>query len=164
MTRAEYEEAVTLAELAGEEKPSRPDVFDGETERKHPVLSNEEYEAAVAKARAKVLEETKDKAIAHLIEAETLRLQREEGFHSGDPVKDEEVNIRIDLPEFAAYLSINGLQFWHGHTYRQPRHVVDTLREMQQRTWDHQAEIDGKSKTGAYQRPSGITLSGKVAA
>lgn len=160
MTRQEYDEAVTMAELSGEPNPPRPEAFDGEEARKHPLLSDAEYDAAVEKARAKVLEQQKDKAIAHLIEAETLRLQREEGLHSGDPVKDEEVNVRIDLPEFAAFLSINGLQFWHGHTYRQPRHVSDNLREMQQRAWDHQAEIDGKSRLAGYRRPENPTISG----
>jgi hypothetical protein len=159
MTEQEYKDAVADAMLNGTTPPAKPKTFD--EARLHPILSNEEYRATVAKAKERILEQQKDAAIAHLLEAETARLQREEGLYTGDPAQDEEVKVLIDLPEFASYLSLNGLQFWHGHSYKQPRHVTNTLREMQQRAWNHQAEIDGKSKIGAYQRPLFTTVSGK---
>ena len=33
----------------------------------------------------------------------------------------------------------------HGHTYRRPRHIVNSLREQMSRAWDHEADIKGES-------------------
>ena len=162
MTKTEYERRVAEAELNDTVPPEEPARFDPEPEAGS-VLSAAERQAALDKARSIVLEKRKDAAIAFLIDQETVRLQREEGLHSGDPVMDESVRVRIDLPEFAAYLSLNGRQYWHGHSYEQPRHVTNTLREMQQRAWDHQAEIDGKSKNAAYRKPLDTRVSGSGA-
>lgn len=105
----------------------------------------------IAEAKAKALDTLqKDKratAIKKLIADETERLKMVEGMVSGDPVADERVNITIDLPEFSANITINMEAYWHGQTYNVPRHVANTLREIQQRTWLHLHEIEGKTLT-----------------
>jgi len=112
---------------------------------KHPILSDAEVQAARDKARSIVEKERKDAAIKALVAEETTRLQREEGLVSGDPVKDELVNITMDLPEYSASVNINMEPYWHGHSYKVPRHVANTLREIMSRAWNHQHEIDGKT-------------------
>ena len=111
----------------------------------HPVLSDQEVSDAKAAARAAVDKERKAAAIKQVVSEETARLQREEGLVSGDPVKDEMVRVTIDLPEYSASIRINGEDFYHSHTYTLPRHVANSLREIMQRAWLHQEEIDGKT-------------------
>ena len=115
----------------------------------HDFLTDDEVAEAKAKARATIDKERRTAAIKKLIEEETHRLKTEEGMIVGDVAHDEEVFITIDLPEFSACVNINGREYWHSHTYQVPRHVANTLREIQQRTWLHLHEIEGKSKTQA---------------
>ena len=111
----------------------------------HAILSDDEVAAAKKEARDAIEKERKAAATKALIADEKLRLQREEGLVSGDPVKDEIVTITVDLPEYSNSITINMEPFWHGHTYSVPRHVANSMKEQMQRAWIHQDEIDGKS-------------------
>ena len=111
----------------------------------HAILSDAEVAAAKKEARDAIEKERKATAIKALIADEKLRLQREEGLVSGDPVKDEMVSLTVDLPEYSASIVINMQPFWHGHIYKVPRHVANSMKEQMQRAWIHQDEIDGKS-------------------
>lgn len=114
------------------------------------ILSNEE-KAAI---RREVLEELeakrKEAATTDFRKRETLRLQKEEGFVTGNAVKDEMVNIHLDLAPHSADIKINGTHYFHGRSYAVARHVADTLNEIQHRGWKHQNEIDGKSMTDFF--------------
>ena len=121
-------------------------------ERLHPVLSNEEVLLAREEARAQIEAQRKKKARAHLIEEEKRRLELEEGFTTGDGVKDQIVRVVLDLAPHSPFIVLNGRPYYHAQTYTVPRHVAETLREIQQRGWRHQDEIDGKSLTQHYQR------------
>lgn len=111
----------------------------------HPVLTNDEVAKAKADARAAVEKERKAAAIKQIVAEETSRLRREEGLVSGDAVKDEMVKVTIDLPEYSASIRVNGEDFYHGSTYTVPRHVANSFKEIMQRAWLHQEEIDGKT-------------------
>ena len=124
------------------------------------ILTDKEIADAKAKARANIEKKAKDAATKKLIEDEELRLQREEGLITGDPAKDEYVNITIDLPEFCDRVTVDGAEFFHGHTYKMPRHQANSIRETMSRTWAHQSEIEGKSLTQAYQARRLPVLSG----
>jgi hypothetical protein len=109
------------------------------------LLSPEEIANAIAEARKRYSATAKKKARDALIAEEMNRIARVEGMRTGDGAKDEEVPITIDLPEYAPCLVVNMEPFWHGHTYVRPRHMVNSLREMINRAWSHQDDIDGKS-------------------
>lgn len=133
----------------------------------HPILSVEDQRKAKAEARAAVEEERRKAALKSFLEKEKQRLKTEEGLTTHDAVKDEIVEVLMDLPEFATHIAINGAPYYHGHAYKIPRHVADTLREQQARMWDHQREIEGKSLTDKMRneavrgmRPENV-LSGK---
>ena len=111
----------------------------------HPVLSTVEINAAKAEARAAVDKARKAAAIKAIIADETVRLKREEGLVSGSAVNDEMVKVTIDLPEYSASIILNQEPFYHGHTYTLPRHVAASFKEIMQRAWSHQEEIDGKT-------------------
>ena len=139
-----------IAELAAE--------IDTE-ERLHPFLSNEEVREARAEAHRQIDAERRKKAKKHLIDQEKLRLEREEGFTTGDGVKDQIVKITLDLAPHSAHIVLNLKPYYHGQTYKVPRHVAETLREIQQSGWRHQNEIEGKSLTQHYQRARTTGLS-----
>lgn len=134
---------------------------DAEIDVSSDVLTPEEIEATRQDARKRVALERKKAAKAQILEAEMDRLRAEAGMTTGNRLADDLVDITIDLPEFCPYISINFNQrFYHGLTYKVPRHQFETLREIAARTWNHQREIDGKSRTTYRER--GITISGKT--
>lgn len=119
----------------------------------HPLLTVEDQRAARDLARKKVLEEKRDAAFDALVKAERERLLGKEGLRTGDPTKDEMVHVTLDLAEHSDRIVINGATYMHGQTYKLPRHVADTLREIQSRGHNHQNEIDGKGIADRFRRP-----------
>lgn len=115
----------------------------------HPSLSEDEVAAIRKKARAKLNADKKKDEETRLFEAELRRLKMEEGLVVGGAM-DDMVDITIDLAEFATCLTLDSVAFHHGRTYTVPRHRADTLREMMYRGWEHQNEIDGKSRKSFY--------------
>lgn len=130
-----------------------------EESAEHPLLSAKEVADAKARARAKIEADAKKAAIKRIEEDETQRLRTEEGLVTGDSAKDEMVSLTLDLAEHSANIVINGRPYWHGHPYTVPRHVADSLREMQARGWRHQDEVDGKDLAQHYQRARATVVS-----
>ncbi len=125
-----------------------------ETEtRLHPVLSNEEYNAARSAARKKLDDQQKKAALKQVEEVELQRLKEEEGLSVGG-VQDEIVDVTIDLAEYSGKTVLDNKVYWHGRTYTVPRHIAASIAEIIFRTHRHQElEIDGKNLTQhAFQR------------
>lgn len=125
----------------------------------HNILKPSEVLAAREAASKKIEAERRKAAMKAVEETESRRLQDVEGFTTGITTNDELVDITLDLAPFCAQLVVNMKPYFHGHTYRVPRHVANSLREMMQRGWKHQDEIDGKSLTEQFQRPRLTVLS-----
>jgi hypothetical protein len=144
-------------------------------ERLHPVLSNAEV-LEIRAAAARKLEEERHKAAKKQLEAETLaELRRDANLLTGDGIKDEIVTVTMDLAEHSACVNLDGRQYWHGQSYDVPRHVADTLRDIQARGWKHQDEVDGKNLEAQHRAnrqfqsirkgaPGGKTMSGSTGA
>lgn len=111
------------------------------------LLSKDEIEALEAEVKAELLEKKKEAASEAMREKIRRDLAYKEGLVTGNAVKDEIVNILIDLAPFAPAITLNGMHYFHGSSYTVPRHIADTLAEQAYRTWKHQNEIDGKSIT-----------------
>lgn len=142
-----------LAALAAEVAASE------EEKRLHPILSNEEVAAARERGRARAQELVRKQAMK-AIEEEALRdAQHEAGLVTGETVKDELVNITLDLAPHQPYIGLNSKRYYHAYPYAVPRHVADTLREIQARGWQHQDEIDGKDLSEHYRRALNTGLS-----
>lgn len=122
-------------------------------ERLHPILSNEKVLELRKKARGQIMAEKVKAAEADFLLEEKARLAREEGLVTGNAVKDEPVTISLDLAEHSDRITLNGVPYWHGMTYTVPRHVADTLREMQSRGHDHQRQVEGKPHADLFRRP-----------
>lgn len=132
--------------------------------RLHPILTNEQVLEAQARAKKKVDDLRIKEAMRSIEEIETARLRREEGFVTGEGAKDELVSVTLDLAPHSDRITINQMAYWHGHTYTVPRHVGDSLRDMQARGWVHQDELDGKNKTQHYQANRLTKLNGATGA
>lgn len=153
-TRRRERDAETAAKVAaadaGGEGPAL-DLDEDGTPRLHHILTNAEYRTAQDGARDQLVKERRLAAIKAVKEEELQRLRNEEGMVTGDKAKDQMVQITLDLAPHSDRVTINMAAYWHGFTYTVPRHVADTIRDMQARGWVHQDEIDGKSRTQHYQ-------------
>lgn len=147
-------EAAIVAEAGEELEPG--------IDPNHPILTVQEQRDAMAKARARVTAEDKKAAIKAFEEQATEQIRGKKGLRTGDPVKDELVSISLDLAEHSNAIVLNGNAYWHGQTYEVPRHVADTLREIQSRGWNHQLELDGKGLSERYRTPHNTVLSAKT--
>jgi hypothetical protein len=126
----------------------------------HPLLTNSEVLDIRAQARDAVLAKQKAAAKKDLLARETRRLAEEEGVSgaTGNPELDEPVTISLDLAEHSANIVVNGRPYWHGHTYTVPRHIANSLAEIQFRGWDHQRVLDGKGTRERLQRANTLHI------
>lgn len=131
-----------------------------ENVRLHPILTNEEVEAARKKALEKIQAERRKAALRQVEEEETERLRRVEGMTSGVTVEDEIVSILIDVPDWVPWVAVNGAPYWAGFVYPVPRHVARTINEQMQNAWRTHDLADGKSTTQQFQRKRHTTVDG----
>jgi len=143
-----------------------------EEPRLHPILTNDEYRAAIERAKKRVEEDAKKEALKH-VEAQAYdEMRGKRGIRTGDPQKDELVEITMDLPEFTDRITINGFVYFHTKTYTVPRHIADSLRDIQWRAWLHDNEINGKGiadrgrlpRNTIFNAKSGAVINGPMAA
>lgn len=150
--------AADLLDLDDETAPRPPavtlaDALEDSEGRLHPILSNAEFRAAEQKALDRLLKEDKT-AAAKAVEDELIeKIRGKKGLVTGNPALDEPVEITLDLAEYTDHLKINGTIYMHLGTYTVPRHVANTLREMQSRSHNHQTELDGKGISEKMRKP-----------
>jgi hypothetical protein len=160
------EAARARRELLGEDDDDAVAVTEMlDAEEAHPILTAEEIAEIRAEARKKVEAERRSAARAEMLEREINAARRAAGLTTGGP-NDEMVNITLDLAEHSEDIKLNGCSYRHGGTYRVPRHVAETMREIMYRGWKHQNEVDGKSLSQFYQKARPYVLNmanGKVA-
>jgi hypothetical protein len=116
------------------------------------LLTFEDRKALSEQAQKSVLEEMSQDARDAYFAEEMDRLRR------GHIPDDQLVGVTMDMAPFLPYIMIDGVQFFHGYTYEVSRSQAMVLFEQQQRSWQHQDEIDGRGKTEAYRRPTNRTL------
>jgi hypothetical protein len=76
-----------------------------------------------------------------MLKAQALEAERRKGTPD-----EEECDITIDLPEFAADIKIDGTVYFHGYIYTVGYNLFQSLSEIMARAWNHQNEIDGRSR------------------
>jgi hypothetical protein len=147
-----------MSQKKTESEPNQERPKTEQEERLHPLLSNAEVEEIRAEARAKLEKERLAAAKKSLLAEETERLRMEEGLVTGGP-SDEMVEITIVLAQHSDRLLINMRPYWHGRTYRVPRHVANSMREMMFRGERHESEIKGNSMASFYMNARETKLS-----
>lgn len=97
------------------------------------------------RAREQVLETRKKAATEAYLKAAIREEERE--FEPDEQFEDFTVN----LAEYAPYIMINGVMYFHGVTYEVPASLARSLGEIQQNTWRHEREFrEGKSHIGMH--------------
>ena len=114
------------------------------------LFTPEEIAALEREADKRVRDALREAEKERIIAGRIEQRKREEGMRSGKPDLDEQVTITVDLPEYAACLRVNNVQYFHGYSYTVPRHVANTMREMMQRAQQHQDIADGKDLAAQY--------------
>lgn len=121
-------------------------------------LTDDEKEAILERASAQVQAEEKKR-----LEEEFFQYAVKKARSRHLPAQEQQ-DIVIDLPGHAVNIMIDGVEYLHAFTYREPKHVCDTLREIMQRAWNHEEEVGGANRSFYHQpsgrsRPRGIQLS-----
>jgi len=120
--------------------------------RLHPDLTNEEFKAAQAKARAKIIADRKKVAAKMVEEQEIRRLADEENMRPDDDTGGDLVTIQIDIAPYAPNITLDGRQYWPGQIVTCKRRVADSLREIMFNTWRHEHTLKDEPLTQFYQR------------
>jgi hypothetical protein len=120
-------------------------------------LTDEEKQAIIEEAEKQVAKEQ------HAREKEefmTVALRR---ARAKVDTRFEDEEVLVDLPGHAVHVMIDGVEYLHSFTYTLPRPVADTVREIIQRAWDHEDDVQGANRAFYHQpnrrtRGRGITL------
>ena len=107
------------------------------------LLTQEEKDLIRQKARDEVKRRRREKAEESLLQA-AIR-EEERAFNPPDWWTD----ITIDLAPYAAFIALDGVQYFHGLTYTVTGAVSATMLDIMARTWEHQREIRGERRRGS---------------
>ena len=109
-------------------------------------LTAEDRATIKARAREEVKKRRKDAATKRALD-EAIR--EEEQVY--DPLQRYE-DVTIDLAQYAPYISLDGIMYFHGLTYTVSYNVARTIDDISARTWEHQNEINGHRRRGDINR------------
>ena len=123
------------------------------------MLTEEEKSALRAKAQEAVKTQMAEDAADAYLEQCMAEERRLAGLDK-DELNTEEVKVTIDLPEFAASIRLNSRDYFHGFTYTVPMHVYESMAEIMNNAWEHQSEIEGKTRN-FYQKKKNPVLSAR---
>jgi hypothetical protein len=115
------------------------------------LLTDQEVQDLSTEINEEIADERKDAARKALKE----KLRREARQREG--LLEAQERISIDLAPYADRITINGRSYLQGQTYTVPTSLAMVMREIMQRTWGHQSEIDGKSEN-FYRRQRGARV------
>lgn len=125
------------------------------------TLTAEEVATIRATAEREVDAELRAKAKKELLSTLKEGARQRRGLGTADPM----VDVTLDLAPFCqvrgiGQIVINGFPYYHGRTYNVPLSLARTLVEIQARGWDHQSEVDGKSRTFYRKRDAVLSAKG----
>ena len=117
-------------------------------------LTAEDRVQIKARAREEVKKRRRD--AREKFELEKAIREEERSYNHLEQLED----VTIDLAQYAPFISIDGVMYFHGLTYTVPYSVARTMADISARTWEHQNEIDGRRRRGDInRRPLNTTIS-----
>jgi len=128
--------------------------------QRFPMLSEDDIREQLGIARDDLEEANKQSAIKLLVAAEKQRLRREEGLVTGASALDEMIKIVIECEDFQNPIILNGVEYWKTSEYTVPRHVANTILEMQDRGRRHERDRKGEKWDAYYAKPHKWEFSG----
>jgi|SRR5215468_549507 len=121
------------------------------------LLTDEQRDALRSKAKEHVdkkrIEKAEDEYLQEAIRQHELV----------DKPDDRLEFITLDLAGHTEFLLIDGVKYSHGETYEVDHRRACTMREMQSRGWDHEAEVGGANRDmyrKAHRKARDLTLNG----
>ena len=121
------------------------------------LLTKDEIEALQLEVQKEIDKEAKAKAKEELKKKMLLEARVQRGLE--EPI----VPVLIDLPVYAMDIKLDNRTFLLNHTYDVRASVAAVLYEIMQKTWQHQAVIEGRSK-GFFQKQRLTQLNGSTGA
>jgi hypothetical protein len=121
------------------------------------ILTAAELAALEAEVQKDIDKEDKAKAREKVKQEMMTKARMERGLE--ELVED----ILIDLPESGNEIRVNNFAYRQGSTYRVKASIAIMLRDTMQRAWQHQAEIEGRSRD-FFQKLRGTRMSGTTGA
>jgi hypothetical protein len=118
----------------------------------HSLISEERREELRLEAQQKIDAERVKSAEDDYLKKAELELRR---AHDPD---EEMIEITLDLAEHSDRITIDGVMYFHGYTYKVPLNTYRTILEIQSRGWDHQAIVDGKN-VNSYRKAHNLRIS-----
>jgi hypothetical protein len=123
------------------------------------LLSDEEKQAALERAREHVHKARKEKAIDAYFDAAVK--EEERSFTREEQLED----FTVDLAEYAPFMACDNVRYYHGCTYEVPYSQARSMAEIQAATWAHDREIHGRMRHGDMTRqPTLPQISGRTGA
>lgn len=116
------------------------------------LLTKDEKDALITEARKTVLSEMTQDARDEFFRQALADVRR-----SHTPA-EQILSVFIDIAPFLPYIAIDGTQYFHGYSYDVTRSRAHVLYEQMQRSWQHQDEIDGRSRFNPYRRAQNLTI------
>lgn len=115
------------------------------------LLNEDERTAIEQEVQAEVAEEAKEAARKELKAKLKLDAKRAKGL------EEAQVEVAVDLAPYCDRILLDNHAYLQGITYTVPASKASVMLEVMQRTWNHQAEIDGKSEN-FYRRTRGARV------
>lgn len=116
------------------------------------LLTDVEKKELRQQAKESVLEEMKQEARDEYFRQALTSVRRKNAPAA------QIVEIFVDIAPFLPYISIDGVQYFHGYTYQVERTKAAVMYEQMQRSWLHQDEIDGRSRYNPYRKAQNTVI------
>jgi hypothetical protein len=116
------------------------------------LLDDVERQELTKQAQGAIDEGRKQKARDAFFDAELDRLRR------GHIPEDQYVRVTIDAAPYVPFFMLDGVQYFPGYVYEVTRKQAVVLYEQMQRSFQHQDEIDGRSRFSPYRREQGMKI------
>ena len=108
------------------------------------AFSDEELKALELEAVEEAKQEDKENAAIVLKEQIKREHRKKQLFAAGKDAKGQDLEaITIDLAPNSADITLDGVKYFHGGTYRFTKAQAQTIKEAMFRTWEHEREIGG---------------------
>ena len=119
------------------------------------LLSPEEREAIIEKARLKIKARDKEEAESRFLKQEMARIDRD--LHP--EIEEEKVPFTPDLAIFADAIRMDGKSLHHGFSYMVPKSQLAQLLDIQFQTHRHHSEINrGGDSDNFYRRSREMSI------
>jgi hypothetical protein len=105
------------------------------------LLTQADLDALEAEVKAEAEEEAREEARKRVKAKMRAEARRKKGL------EEAQEEVTIDLAPYCDRLLIDNVAYLQGISYTVRVSLAMVLREQMQRTWNHQAEIDGKPST-----------------